>query len=271
MDQVLPHSHKDFSVSEKDLLPDDTVLSALPASELEGRRVAIESGGSFTFYQYLKGAWRMVGTQAFRDWRYPESQFASSNQLIGKAVTSASTYTVPTGKRLYIFSIKPTANTVNLQVDGKNVAGCDGLGGAESWQGRLANGVMSFSLANPIIADESKVVKTDSASTIEFVGFLVTKGNTITVINQNVSSGTGYTVPSGKLFVLLNAYTVDNVEFRVTPSGDSQRAIGKNINMLGSAGGWVLMQPWFFFPGDVLKTDSAFSTGGTINGYEIAF
>jgi hypothetical protein len=53
-------------VREKDLVPNDTVLGALPVSGLEGERVVVENpADTFSFYQFIKGAWRAItGTLA---------------------------------------------------------------------------------------------------------------------------------------------------------------------------------------------------------------
>lgn len=58
---VPPHFHRLDRISEKDLVPDDTVLSDLPESGLPGQRVIVQSGTTFRFYQYLDGDWRELG------------------------------------------------------------------------------------------------------------------------------------------------------------------------------------------------------------------
>lgn len=61
MAQPDPHFHKFDRISMKDIIPDDTVLEALPVSAEEGRMAVVESGGSYSFYQFLQGAWRTIG------------------------------------------------------------------------------------------------------------------------------------------------------------------------------------------------------------------
>jgi len=258
-------------IREKDLVPNDTILGALPVSGLEGERVVIESpAGTFSLYQYLKGAWRQTNpTSRFRDWRYPDSPLASANTTVGQQVTSGSGYTVPTGKRLYVTSAKFAA-IIRFEVDGCTVA--YPYSGVEYWQGRPGVAANSLSFANPVIVGAGSVLKsTDAVSYVEFIGFLVSSPSTdITPKTQNIDSSSKYTVPAGKMFVLLNAWTNDTVSLKVTPSGGSAIGLGKNFNSMGNGGGWALTQPWFFYPGDVIESDSATSTNATINGYEIA-
>lgn len=61
---VATHFHKQDKISEKDLIPNDEILSDLPVSAQEGARCVVVSGSTYTFYQYVSGAWRAVGSGA---------------------------------------------------------------------------------------------------------------------------------------------------------------------------------------------------------------
>lgn len=77
------HFHEEDRIREAALIPNAVVLSALPASAPEGTRTVVKSGSTYTFYQFLEGAWRTVGPTALsniptRVCDYPNIQVANT-------------------------------------------------------------------------------------------------------------------------------------------------------------------------------------------------
>lgn len=203
------------------------------------------------------------------DWRFPDSPLSSTNIIVGKSVNSGTTYTVPASKRLYIYSMRYDDDAFTFRADGIAVGrqGSSALG----QQGRTPG---TLFLLNPMIFDAGVVLDTNHATrSCQFVGFLTASPRSdISLINQNVSSLVTYTVPSGKMFVWLNACTEDLVNLTITPSGATARDVGENINQARTgAGGWNLGQPWFLYPGDAINSESATTSEASINGYTINF
>lgn len=62
MNEVPPHFHEIDRISERNLIPNPQVYSALPVSGVEGERVVVFDGADYTWYQYLDGAWQQMNT-----------------------------------------------------------------------------------------------------------------------------------------------------------------------------------------------------------------
>ncbi len=67
MPQPDPHFHKTDRISEIDIIPDPTVLGALPASAEEGKFTVIEDGSDFILYRFVKGTWVLIGPVTLGD------------------------------------------------------------------------------------------------------------------------------------------------------------------------------------------------------------
>ena len=193
------------------------------------------------------------GSSSGSSWEKPDSPNDIGNESIGKNVTNVTTYTVPVGKRLYITSIN-LSSSIPLQIDGIEIA-----------QGAIQDGATSDSLGCPIIVEAGSVVSSSSAGGY-FGGYLVSNPTSlITPIIQTVDSiGGDYTVPSGKMFVLLSAEQNSLANMQFTPNGGSATSFGNGMTSGGSA--WSLKQPMFFYEGDVINTASS---TGSICGYEV--
>ena len=58
MDQVPPHFHKEDRINERDVIPDDTILSVVPDyAAPEGTEVTYKSGGEVRRYKRVDGEW----------------------------------------------------------------------------------------------------------------------------------------------------------------------------------------------------------------------
>lgn len=195
------------------------------------------------------------GSSSGSSWQNPDSPSALTGiTSVAITIDNVTSYTVATGKRLYIYSMQ--TNAVEIFVDGIPV-----------FNGSSQNGSAINSIGNPIIVKAGSVITQTSVSASTLIGYLVSTPTTlINVITQGVdNSGTSYTVPSGKMFVLLNTYS--NVAgIFVTPSGGSQTVIGNDIN-LGSTG-WIVQQPMFFYPGDIIVGGDV-AGAASIHGYEV--
>lgn len=204
-------------------------------------------------------------------WQSPDSPNLPNAISIAKILNDVTpaTYTVPAGKRLYITSVYFSSANI-LYIDAVQILNSNGIG----WQSTSVAGTTSGKLENPIIVEAGSVLDGSAGTNvnIQIVGYLVDAPTTaITVKNRTIDNGgSTYTVPSGKTFVLTNAYTPDTVSLICTPNGGSARTIGNNIDQVSSAGhvGWVVGQPMFFYSGDVLSSSSASLV--TISGYEVA-
>lgn len=59
------HYHKDFKISQKDIIPDDVFVSVVPDWVApEGTEVNYLNGSTFRVYKMIDGAWRIIGDAA---------------------------------------------------------------------------------------------------------------------------------------------------------------------------------------------------------------
>lgn len=212
-------------------------------------------------------SWSQVGGEAgkFSDWRFPDAPNQSGTVSVSATIDSGTTYTPASGKRLYIYSIANSSGANELDLDGKPIVD---IPTPVQWQDRSGtNGYYTFGLTNPIIVDAGVVLSAANGNNFEIFGFLVNPRSTdVSIITTLVDDTTKYTVTSGKMFVMLQAYTQDGKTLLCTPNGGSKFTIGKNINDPAN-GGWLMTTPMFFYAGDVLEGNDA--TDATIHGYEI--
>jgi len=195
------------------------------------------------------------GSSSGSSWQSPDSPNATGVISVSEFVDDVTTYTVPVGKRLYITSVY-TPGSASLEIDGIKIVG----------NGFQKGSTGTNAIGNPVIVEAGQVVganPTSDGATI--TGYLVSAPiSTITPITQLIDAiGGDYTVPSGKIFVLLNSYLASGDNLLVTPFGGSQEIFGDSPN---SATGWAIKQPTFFYEGDILETSA---NDGGINGYEV--
>lgn len=244
---------------------DTSATNELQALSVSNDTIFLTNGG------FVKIPPASILNNVFNDWRFPDSPFDSSVKLIGQSVNNTIIYTVPSGKRLYIFSVRFTNNSQAFRIDANTIIKAGSLG-YESWQGRSGSQLRSGALDNPIIVDSGQVIDSDIPSTVSFVGYLINNpSNNITLITKSISSTITYTVPNGKMFVLLNAFCSDTYSLEVIPAGGSSIDIGKNLNYPSSGGFWVIEIPMFFYPGDKIKSTAVSTNDSAIHGYLISF
>ena len=185
---------------------------------------------------------------ALGNFSYPDG-FNGITPVVYSSLSSVSV-TIPAGQNLYISQLySGSANTV-FQVDGKTVyRGFSGFGSA----GRDQH------LEQPIIVGAGQVISVSGGS-IHANGFLI--DSTVAPMTFNNLSSVPYTVPSGKVFVILNYHSLSssaalNVDGARMYFGFSNWGDATNqYNNLGD----VL----FVGPGMVL---SATQDGVVVNGY----
>jgi hypothetical protein len=58
-EQLPPHFHKVDRISEKDLIPDDTIVSVIPDwAAPEGTEITYVNGATIRRYKMIDGTWR---------------------------------------------------------------------------------------------------------------------------------------------------------------------------------------------------------------------
>jgi len=193
----------------------------------------------------------------------PDPLINGTSTVIALNAGNSYTYTVPTDNRFYITQMYNVSTSVYNQINNLNFA-------LQCGASANASGDELFTLNNPQPVDTAITIDSASADSYVF-GVLFTAGtfdSNVTAVYQNVTTS-GWTVPSGKKFVLLNIHNPASNQILVcTRSATPYNVAYGYRNYLNSSGDFGYAQgfPCVFNDGDVLD-----ASAGTIGifGYTI--
>ncbi|MEZ4722620.1 MAG: hypothetical protein R2813_12165 [Flavobacteriales bacterium] len=167
-------------------------------------------------------------------------------------------YTVPSGKNLYITNISNGHNACRVLVDGKMVqnAACNISGSSAGNSGEFQS---------PVIVGPGEVVSASTSgppvSVVSFNGYLVS--STVTSV---ISSS--YTVPSGYVLVITGlARDISSTWQRLRINGIEIYNGYGNENSNTTSNYYSLRNPAFAGPGDLVQVVSAGGPNGNFTGY----
>ncbi|OGH58408.1 MAG: hypothetical protein A3G34_08025 [Candidatus Lindowbacteria bacterium RIFCSPLOWO2_12_FULL_62_27] len=212
------------------------------------------------------------------DLRFPDGTIGMTP--VFSQVSSLVNYTVPTGKTLYVTQVYSNVAAATLQVTiGASTYTILDIYGSAGWNkgdflsnSSNAIGLNNLTLSQPIILPAAAVVKTSTTDTFTINGFLVSSG--VSVILESVTSSVNYTVPTGKLLIVSQAYCPSGSSLQFTVGGSIYTLAEGIWNTAYSSVGTAedreastltLALPIFVPAGGVVKSSTA--SGITINGY----
>jgi len=133
--------------------------------------------------------------------------------------------------------------------------------------GKANLAIVQHIFINPFLVDESTDIQT-SASTATAFGYYIDKDPRITPITEMVNDSTQYTVPAGKLLVILNVYSSVNTSLVSADLGIVMSVSDLNKMTDPPQQSGVHYNPIIFGAGDVLDS-AGVGLAVIINGYLI--
>lgn len=218
-----------------------------------------------------------IGSSSGGDLRFPDG--TTGITPVFATVDTTTTYTVPSGKTLYITQVYGTGGTTLQAQIGATTY--DILGGSAGWNLAMQNSninygvaISSLSLAQPIIIPANGIVRTNNTTTLTIHGVLVPSG--VTPVLETVTSSATYTVPTGKVLYIMQIYSNSSTVLNITIGATTYSIAGvsgagwnytySNALSLGNeASSLTLAQPIFVPAAGVVKSSTASAI--TINGY----
>ena len=168
-----------------------------------------------------------------------------SSDIIEGWLYSSTTYTVPTGKTLYITNVS-TGPGIDFRVNNKRVFYNNN---ANEWSNSI----------NVILAPSNSVLSSAATgpNTCTYYGFLVDEN--VEVINEFLGGFSSYTVPVGKVFYIANTNIFTNGDIRV----NNKRIVYANIGTtFANNSNFISVSS-----GSIITGNTSSLASATVNGY----